>query len=281
MCNAYNHPPGCGCGWGGYGHRGRRTYATPRSQAYRTWNARPASTPAPATYGADIMRRFTVPNALCPVCGAPVFFYKSPDGGRVYFDELGPPWPKHFCIVSLPQLSQSIALGGWGPSKSSTTRRATDYRWQESGWRPFICDRVVGQSQGLQIIGNFAESPGVLKLLSAKRDLAWLKGHPLMLRKTGEDTYTVSTFRLAPSLNQPGALEFPVRVKRKRDQLLVGCCSFLIVIAIALGLMALSLKGDHEGNTLRGPLLGVALIVGFLGLTALLLQYYDHSRTQK
>jgi hypothetical protein len=37
------------------------------------------------------------PNAHCPVCGASVYFYQSPYGGRVFFDELGPPWPKHPC----------------------------------------------------------------------------------------------------------------------------------------------------------------------------------------
>jgi hypothetical protein len=31
------------------------------------------------------------PNARCPVCGASVYFYQSPYGGRVFFDELGPP----------------------------------------------------------------------------------------------------------------------------------------------------------------------------------------------
>jgi hypothetical protein len=37
------------------------------------------------------------PNARCPVCGAPVFFYQSPYGGRVFFDDVGWPWPKHRC----------------------------------------------------------------------------------------------------------------------------------------------------------------------------------------
>lgn len=37
------------------------------------------------------------PNARCPVCGASVYFYQSPYGGKVSFDELGPPWPKHPC----------------------------------------------------------------------------------------------------------------------------------------------------------------------------------------
>lgn len=41
--------------------------------------------------------RLVVPNASCPVCGADVFFYRNEHGSRVYFDELGPPWPKHPC----------------------------------------------------------------------------------------------------------------------------------------------------------------------------------------
>jgi hypothetical protein len=41
--------------------------------------------------------RFVNPNADCPVCGEPVFFYQNHSGSRVYFDELGPPWPKHPC----------------------------------------------------------------------------------------------------------------------------------------------------------------------------------------
>lgn len=43
---------------------------------------------------------FTRPNARCPVCGETVFFYQSPYGGRVFFDELGPTWPKHPCTDS-------------------------------------------------------------------------------------------------------------------------------------------------------------------------------------
>ena len=40
---------------------------------------------------------FVNPNAHCPVCNAPVFFYQNERGSRVYFDEMGPPWPKHPC----------------------------------------------------------------------------------------------------------------------------------------------------------------------------------------
>ena len=34
---------------------------------------------------------YTVPNAHCPRCPKRVFFYRSPYGGCVYFDDLGPP----------------------------------------------------------------------------------------------------------------------------------------------------------------------------------------------
>ena len=40
---------------------------------------------------------FVCPNATCPVCKKRVFFYQNEFGSRVYFDELGPPWPKHPC----------------------------------------------------------------------------------------------------------------------------------------------------------------------------------------
>jgi hypothetical protein len=40
---------------------------------------------------------YVTPNATCPVCGETVFFYQAPSGGRVFFDDLGWPWPKHPC----------------------------------------------------------------------------------------------------------------------------------------------------------------------------------------
>jgi hypothetical protein len=40
---------------------------------------------------------FVIPNARCPLCSAAVYFYANQFGSRVYFDDLGPPWPKHPC----------------------------------------------------------------------------------------------------------------------------------------------------------------------------------------
>ena len=48
------------------------------------------------------------PNALCPVCGEKVFFYQSPNGGRVFFDDLGWPWPKHKCTDNPKSQSATV-----------------------------------------------------------------------------------------------------------------------------------------------------------------------------
>jgi hypothetical protein len=40
---------------------------------------------------------FVVPNATCRYCNASVFYYENEYGSKVFFDELGWPWPKHSC----------------------------------------------------------------------------------------------------------------------------------------------------------------------------------------
>lgn len=51
---------------------------------------------------------FVNPNATCPVCQAAVFYYQNDRGSRVFFDELGPLWPKHGCTDN-PRLSVTIS----------------------------------------------------------------------------------------------------------------------------------------------------------------------------
>lgn len=38
------------------------------------------------------------PNSHCPMCGAPVWFFRNRNGGCAYFDALGKPWPLHPCM---------------------------------------------------------------------------------------------------------------------------------------------------------------------------------------
>lgn len=57
---------------------------------------------------------FVNPNATCPVCGERVFYYQNENGSRVFFDELGPPWPKHPCtdtrLISAPLAGTQLGL---------------------------------------------------------------------------------------------------------------------------------------------------------------------------
>lgn len=45
----------------------------------------------------ESVKNYLDPNARCPICDASVFFYRSPNNGRVFFDDVGWPWPKHPC----------------------------------------------------------------------------------------------------------------------------------------------------------------------------------------
>lgn len=126
MCNASNHAPGCRCGWGGDGHLGRSPGGY---RAAPTRAARRRSLPV-----TRIFDSYTDPNARCPVCGDSVFFYQAPSGGRVFFDELGPPWPKHPCTDN-PRIPVALAQPGSGASRRmSPDRRLAD--WQVEGWTP-------------------------------------------------------------------------------------------------------------------------------------------------
>jgi hypothetical protein len=124
MCNAYNHPTGCTCGWGGPGHRGRRESAPGGSQ----------------TFVAPSFQSYVNPHARCPECGLPVFFYQSENGGRVFFDELGPPWPKHPCTDRLQQVA-TLRIE-WFTSAEATKSR-TGYPWERDGWVPFVVMQVM------------------------------------------------------------------------------------------------------------------------------------------
>lgn len=126
------------------------------------------------------------PNARCPVCGSSVYFYQSPYGGRVFFDELGPPWPKHPCtdnplvrhhfssaegrarmLVAAPSQSEktdseSVQRDEATPAKSrmpdAMPPRLT--AWAEAGWMPFVVTKVVSRPIGIEAEGKLFVSAG-------------------------------------------------------------------------------------------------------------------------
>lgn len=144
-CNAWNHPPSCSCDFRG-GHDG----------VIGGWRNRvvPASTdPACDKYawcrdgGRD---SYTIPNARCPLCGASVFFYRSPHNGRVFFDQLGPPWPKHHCTDAYFTKTRNV-FGTLGTQLNEQSPQLTP--WETNGWQPLL-KFDVNQLDELKIISG-------------------------------------------------------------------------------------------------------------------------------
>ncbi|MEV4414490.1 DUF2510 domain-containing protein [Catellatospora sp. NPDC049609] len=116
----WRRSPGGGRHWVG-AHDVTRAGSTPwrRPSSARSYRAVayvpvPRAPQPPRSFSARWLR----PNARCPVCGALVFFYANEHGSRVFFDEVGPPWPKHPCTDTAAYRAQSAA----GVPRSSPTR---------------------------------------------------------------------------------------------------------------------------------------------------------------
>ena len=110
----YNHYADCTCGWCLKLASSNASAPAPRSTYHRRQFG---------TY-----ESFVNPNATCPVCGEQVFYYESPFGGRVFFDELGPPWPKHGCTSSTPDANVRTEV--------FQLPRRSEPEWRAGGWRP-------------------------------------------------------------------------------------------------------------------------------------------------
>ena len=198
MCNAHNHPPGCTCGWGGEGHAGR-SYGT--SYGWQdSWEPRYASFNR-HTGSFDTFATFVNPSARCPVCREPVFFYQSPDGGRVFFDALGPPWPKHPCTDKVPSSHISwyrpLSFEEWpsaGAATPASAARAEDCPWFQAGWVPLIAEQREVTDTWSQLEGVSLLSATPVRYFAPTADLG-LAGAPKFIARRGED-YWLSTVQL-------------------------------------------------------------------------------------
>ncbi len=97
MCNAWNHPSWCRCGFGGEGYRGSgnqsghpNLFDHARTRRWRTDDF--------------CIRR------PCPKCGKNTVYFISYNGGSVWVNNLGPPWEKHPCFVVTNQTSDPFQL---------------------------------------------------------------------------------------------------------------------------------------------------------------------------
>lgn len=114
----HNHPLDCPCG-----------FCQPRGLAKESQ----VTTDLISVVGTSYSYTIPIP---CPICGGAVFLYQSEHGGRVFFDELGPRWPKHPCTDRARSVPLSVSTA---TDESLSTRR---YSWQEAGWLP-ITDVIV------------------------------------------------------------------------------------------------------------------------------------------
>ena len=180
MCNASNHRVNCTCGFGGDGHLGRR------STSFVAVNE------GCPNFEAVVLGRsfesFVNPNANCPVCGKSVFYYRSPNGGSVYFDELGPPWSKHPCT---DQSRTSLRQRAGEPKEPCSGMRFT---WHQEGWIPFILSNVTRHdSKFIEVRGRLATGRITLYLYMPIGHLANLSGACIAhLRPLADDSYEIS-----------------------------------------------------------------------------------------
>lgn len=127
------------CGFGGVGHAGRRSQRSATDYSRLVPPIRPS------------LASYTIPNAKCPECGAAVFFCQFSNGGRVFFDELGPPWPKHPCTDNggVPTRLYSY--------ESASVARTPSCMGQ--GWDPLFILRVLGRHKYVyEVKGNYRNS---------------------------------------------------------------------------------------------------------------------------
>jgi hypothetical protein len=185
-CNAWNHRIDCNCGWGGDTGGGGRSGGYPTIRVVDGFAWRSDRRP--------MHDSFVNPNAHCPVCNAPVYFYQSPFGGRVFFDHLGPPWPKHRCTDNsgFTRPSRPIVVLGPGSAPAATLPplHARD------AWRPMLMEEWARAGEfdrlrlprGDRIPGKFIYVP-----------TGWTEDRPAVWRWSSSDPgmIEVSCFKLA------------------------------------------------------------------------------------
>lgn len=139
----HNHWVDCGCGW-----------------CVKQRTKRSVLRPSGVQPLYDTFQSFLDPNAVCPVCGQAVYFYRSPFGGRVFFDELGPPWPKHGCTDH-----RNAPLRSAPTSDDAAVEVAPS--WRGKAWQPLHIARVYKEDGWWVISAKIAETKVPVRLLTS------------------------------------------------------------------------------------------------------------------
>lgn len=108
MCNAYNHPPGCNCGWGGgvkyttYNHIKTKEIPSIPKRFPVKLEIIDGNTENVVTLENNVTIKVTellseTKPINCRFCGMKVYYYENKTGSKVFFEGLGKPWIKHEC----------------------------------------------------------------------------------------------------------------------------------------------------------------------------------------
>jgi hypothetical protein len=149
----YNHYSNCACGWCVYSDRPHGPGGG-NSGAFRPeFERRDAETFLKRHSVNSIAGCYLNPNARCPVCAVPVFFYANRFGSRVYFDDLGPPWPKLPCTdkplyrTGPVKFPPAIATRPRGlATELLNAARITGHNVEENPWRMMQVEEVTTEA---------------------------------------------------------------------------------------------------------------------------------------
>lgn len=141
MCNAWNHSPGCNCGWGGvnYGNDDHsRVGSLLSSQIQDLVTCSSSDKDDPKTF-----------LTLCPWCNDSVYYHTNGYGDSVYFDSLSYPWQVHECFKN------------YWESKKANNKKESGQTKNQSLYRDFFTISE-DQQKRLILIGAIHQVPHVI-----------------------------------------------------------------------------------------------------------------------
>jgi hypothetical protein len=211
-CNGYGHPADCSCGWGGV------YYASTAPSSTSGGSIPQAGTRAAWEHG-----EFCRPST-CPKCRAPVFFVRH-NGGSVWFDALGQPWPKHPCMATAPDMQwvNSGIPGGIEPGNRLVFGVIQEARVIEPGDIAFF---RIACSEGTIVEDEFVYSLNPCEAV----------GGLVKLELTPENTIEARRFKALDEARavHEANLKAEARQRKKRDRIVhapdgfpMGSISFL------------------------------------------------------
>lgn len=164
VCNGYNHTKDCRCDFRG-GHR------RSRPPEWHGWVPRTAR------------RALKGPTAQCPECHAPVYFIRGRYGGGAYFNNLGPPWPKHECTDSSKKYSIYSRSG-------KPKLRVKPGYFEKDRWLPFFVRHIEKLGGGTIVHGHTLDVPTLEHLGTLIMDFEPDRVRPLYVRTNAINSAT-------------------------------------------------------------------------------------------